>query len=57
MRKFLKILICILVIVILIFVVIEVLIIIFGIFLKFKKLDCIIVLGCVVYGDFLSLFF
>lgn len=57
MRKFLKISICTLATVILIFAVTEASIIIFGIFSKPKKSDCIIVLGCAVYGDFPSPFF
>ncbi|ADQ45902.1 protein of unknown function DUF218 [Caldicellulosiruptor kronotskyensis 2002] len=57
MRRFLKILLCTLVIVILIFAVTEASIIIFGISAKPKKSDCIIVLGCAVYGDFPSPFF
>ncbi|WPX07830.1 YdcF family protein [Anaerocellum danielii] len=57
MRKFLKISLCTLAAVILIFAVTEASIIIFGISAKPKKSNCIIVLGCAVYGDFPSPFF
>jgi uncharacterized SAM-binding protein YcdF (DUF218 family) len=57
MRKFLKILLYSMVILIFIFVITEASIIVFGISAKPKKSDCIIVLGCAVYGDFPSPFF
>ncbi|BCS80894.1 YdcF family protein [Anaerocellum diazotrophicum] len=57
MRKFLKISLYTLATVILIFAVTEASIIFFGISAKPKKSDCIIVLGCAVYGDFPSPFF
>jgi len=57
MRKFLKISLCSLVALIFIFAITEASIIIFGISAKPKKSDCIIVLGCAVYGDFPSPFF
>uniref|UniRef100_A0A7C5Z241 YdcF family protein n=1 Tax=Caldicellulosiruptor owensensis TaxID=55205 RepID=A0A7C5Z241_9FIRM len=57
MRKFLKILLCSLIAIIFIFAITEASIIIFGFFAKPKKSDCIIVLGCAVYGNFPSPFF
>jgi len=57
MRKFSRILLYSIVILIFIFVITEASIIVFGISAKPKKSDCIIVLGCAVYGDFPSPFF
>ncbi|ADL42210.1 protein of unknown function DUF218 [Caldicellulosiruptor obsidiansis OB47] len=57
MRKFSRILLYSMVILIFIFVITEASIIVFGISAKPKKSDCIIVLGCAVYGNFPSPFF
>jgi len=57
MKKFSKILLYSMVVLIFIFVITEASIIVFGISAKPKKSDCIIVLGCAVYGNFPSPFF